>query len=94
MTGDYSGLTAQGRPLSSSQSTSQFQRDQNFHYTPRPPRGEPPVSSSNMETRGLRASTSAVLTNELQSHQSKMHRSKSDIGFRLQPSSFLLSTHK
>lgn len=94
VTGDYSGLTAQGRPLSSSQTTSQFQRDQNFHYTPRPPRGEPPVSSSNMETRGLRASTSAVLTNELQSYQSKMHRSKSDIGFRLQPSSFLLSTHK
>lgn len=94
MAGNYTGLTALGRPLSSSHSSSQFQRDQNFQYVPRPPKGEPPVVTSSMEARGLRASTSALLTNELQSYQSKMHRSKSDVGFRLQPSSHMLSIHR
>lgn len=95
MAGDYAGLTALGRPLSSSHSTSQFQRDPNFQYVPRPPKGEPPpVGINSMESRSLRASTSAVLTNELQSYQTKMHRSKSDTGFRLQPSSYLLSSYR
>ena len=85
MAGDFTGLTAQGRPLSS--------HNTNHFHAPKPPRSEPPVNGS-MDMRSLRASTSAMLTSELQSYQSKMHRSRSDIGFRLQPSSFMLSTHR
>ena len=80
VTGDYSGLTALGRPLSSSHSSS---------LAHKPPRG-----AGNMEQRSLKTSTSSVLTSEPQSYQSRMHRSKSDIGFRLQPSQVQQTVHR
>ena len=79
VTGDYSGLTALGRPLSSSHSSSHAQK---------PPRG-----AGNMEQRSLKTSTSSVLSSE-RSYQSRMHRSKSDIGFRLQPSQVQQTVHR
>jgi len=81
VTGDYSGLTALGRPLSSSHSSSQAAH-------------KPPKGASNMEYRSLKTSTSSVLASEQQSYQSRMHRSKSDIGFRLQPAQVQQAVHR